>query len=42
MEVIKQESVPAPLCMHLLKLADFVKAGLQEGTVQSSRVLISC
>lgn len=42
MDAIEQESVPAPLCMHLLQLADFVKAGLQEGTVQPSRVSISC
>ncbi|MFI8414992.1 ubiquinone anaerobic biosynthesis accessory factor UbiT [Serratia sp. NPDC078593] len=42
MDALELESMPAPLRIGLLQLAEFVEAGLQEGTVQSSRVLASC
>ena len=41
MDAIELESMPAPLRMGLLQLADFVEAGLQEGT-PASRVAVSC
>ena len=42
MDAIELESMPAPLRMGLLQLADFVEAGLQEGTAPASRVAVSC
>ncbi|MDI3198311.1 SCP2 domain-containing protein [Serratia ureilytica] len=42
MDAIELESMPAPLRMGLLQLADFVEAGLQEGTASASRVATSC
>lgn len=42
MDALELESMPAPLRIGLLQLAEFVEAGLQEDTVQSSRVLASC
>lgn len=42
MDAIELESMPAPLRMGLLQLADFVEAGQQEGTAQASRVPVSC
>ncbi|MNR62230.1 hypothetical protein D3C85_1841910 [compost metagenome] len=42
MDAIELEAMPAPLRLGLLQLAEFVEAGLQEGTVQTSRVPVSC
>lgn len=42
MDSIELESMPKPLRLGLLQLADFIEAGLQEGTEQSSRVVASC
>jgi predicted lipid carrier protein YhbT len=42
MDAIELEAMPAPLRIGLLQLAEFVEAGLQEGTVQTSRVPATC
>ncbi|WP_273870607.1 ubiquinone anaerobic biosynthesis accessory factor UbiT [Serratia odorifera] len=42
MDAIELDTMPAPLRMGLLQLADFIEAGMQEGTVQSDRVMASC
>ncbi|MGO2436765.1 MAG: ubiquinone anaerobic biosynthesis accessory factor UbiT, partial [Serratia proteamaculans] len=42
MDAIELEAMPAPLRIGLLQLAEFVEAGLQEGTVQTSRVPLTC
>jgi predicted lipid carrier protein YhbT len=42
MDAIDLDAMPAPLRVGLLQLAAFIEAGLQEGTVQSSRVLQPC
>ena len=42
MDAIDAESMPAPLRMALMQLADFVAAGLQEGTPAHARVMPTC
>ncbi|MDX5628318.1 MULTISPECIES: SCP2 domain-containing protein [unclassified Brenneria] len=43
MDAIELESMPAPLRIGLLQLADFVEAGLQEGVEQSTdHAPVSC
>lgn len=42
MDAIDLDAMPTPLRVGLLRLADFVEAGLQEGTVQTSRVPQPC
>ncbi|WP_127957891.1 ubiquinone anaerobic biosynthesis accessory factor UbiT [Serratia microhaemolytica] len=42
LDAIDLDQMPAPLRITLLQLANFVEAGLQEGTVQSNRVVPSC
>lgn len=42
MGAIELESLPAPLRIGLLKLASFVEAGQQEGTVHAYPVQVAC
>ena len=42
MDASELEAMPAPLRLGLLQQAEFGEAGLQEGTVQTSRVPVSC
>lgn len=42
MDAIDLDAMPAPLRFGLLQLADFVEAGLQEGTGYTSRVVQPC
>ena len=42
MDAIDLDAMPTPLRVGLLRLADFVAAGLQEGTAQTSRVPQPC
>ncbi|MNC75747.1 SCP-2 sterol transfer family protein [compost metagenome] len=42
MDAIDLDAMPTPLRVGLLRLADFVEAGLQEGTAQTSRVPQPC
>lgn len=42
MGAIELESLPAPLRIGLLKLASFVEAAQQEGTVHAYRVQVAC
>lgn len=42
MDAIDLDAMPTPLRVGLLRLADFVEAGLQEDTAQTSRVPQPC
>lgn len=42
MDSIELETMPRPLRVGLLQLADFIEAGLQEGTEPLSRAATSC
>lgn len=42
MDAIDVESMPTPLRMVLMQLADFVAAGLQEGTSTRARAVTTC